>query len=517
MNLKTNVLAYLEESAANSPESVAVCDAHTSLTYAELLQKSRLVGTTLAHMDVRGHSVVVLMEKSCETLCALMGILQAGASYVPVDPNVPQERLTHILHLLDRPLVIVDQLVEERTRLLGDYDGRVSVFDDLVAHEVDEGALAAARAATIETDPAYVLFTSGSTGVPKGVVISHRAILSFIDTFVSTLGICETDRIANQAPFDFDVSTKDIYSTLATGATLVIVPRELFMQPAALVAFLSEHQVTVLIWAVAALCIVSTYHALDHEAMASIRLVSFSGEVMPLKHLAQWRAALPEASFVNLYGPTEITCNCLYHKLDPERSYDEGIPLGTNFAHCGVLIIGKDGAQVTKPDVEGEIVVRGPSVGLGYVGNREQTEVAFGQNPLNDRYADRVYHTGDLAAYSTAGELFFRGRKDNQIKYQGHRIELEEIELAVERIDGVERCRCTFDNERKRLRGFYEGRAEVSDVREIVAQTLPTHMRPSTLTKVDEMPLTKNGKVDRAKLLQMGTRRGARARRGSRE
>ncbi|MDO4537106.1 MAG: amino acid adenylation domain-containing protein [Coriobacteriales bacterium] len=507
MFLEHSALHYLEDSAARLPRKTAVVDARMSLEYQELVDKSRRVGSSLIREGARGHAVVIIMEKSCDTVCAMMGALYAGASYVPVDLNVPVERLHHILQKLPSSLLVGDTLESLKSLVPADHEGKMFAFAELEGSEIDEEALAQAREHTLETDPAYLLFTSGSTGVPKGVAISHRAICSFIDAFVPALGIREDDRLANQAPFDFDVSTKDIYSTFAVGATLVIVPRPLFMQPAALVTYLAENDITVLVWAVAALCIMSTYHALDGEALGQVRIVAFSGEVMPPKHLKAWRATLPEADFFNLYGPTEITCNCTYHHLDPQRDYSHGIPLGKPFAHCGVLLIDKDGREVREAGAEGEIVVRGPSVALGYVGMPEQTAAAFGQNPLNHLVTDRVYHTGDVATYSTDGELFFRGRKDNQVKYMGHRIELEEIDLAIGRMKGVDRCVCVFDNERKRLHAFYEGEASEEEIRAYVTGTLPQHMRPTTLRKLDTMALTKNGKVDRAQLLALCSRK----------
>ena len=169
-----------------------------------------------------------------------------------------------------------------------------------------------------------MLFTSGSTGEPKGVAVSHAAILEFVSTFVDTFGLRPDDVLGSQAPLDFDVSVKDVYGALAAGATVALLPRRLFSAPARLVAELEERGVTVLVWAVAALCLVSGLRALDGVRLPRVRLVMFSGEVMPEKHLRAWRTHLPEAVFVNLYGPTEITCNCTYHRLDPQKDYPGG-------------------------------------------------------------------------------------------------------------------------------------------------------------------------------------------------
>ncbi len=500
MHASTNVLQLLEHRVAVTPEATAVVDGRSSMSYGELANCSRRVGSALLAMEPRPRAALIFMPKNCDALCAIMGALYAGIPYVPVDPSIPLGRLEKILYLLGASALICVDGTDPK--LEGEHpDVSVCGIGSLIAAEEDFQALEVARAAALETDPAYVLFTSGSTGVPKGVAISHRAILSFIDEFVSITGICEHDRIASQAPLDFDVSTKDIYGALATGATLVLIPRELFMRPAALMDFLCEQGATVLVWAVAALCLLSAYHALRRDVLPELRIVAFSGEVMPGAHLKAWRKAFPHADFLNLYGPTEITCNCLYHRLDPARDYKEGIPLGVSFPHCGVSIVDAEGNEVTRADEPGEIVVRGPSLALGYVGMPEVTARAFVQDPLEHRFPVRAYLTGDLAAYSPEGELFFRGRKDNQIKYQGHRIELEEIDVAFEAVVGVDRCRCVFDQKRERLLAFFEGHASEKDVHAAALKSLPQHMVPGVIRKVDDMPLNKNGKVDRAGLL----------------
>ena len=503
--MKTNVLQYLEESARLHPDSPAVIDEGGTTTYAQLHATSRRVGSALAKSGVRSHGVIVAMEKSADALAAQLGAMYAGGFYVPVDPETPAERLEAIVAALGGALLIADDSSQKRIADMC-LEAVTVRFSDISQYAIDDQTLAEIRRASLETDPAYALFTSGSTGVPKGVVTSHRAVLSFIDSFVETFQFRETDRFANQAPFDFDVSTKDIYASLATSATLVVVPRKLFMQPADLATYLEAHRVTVLIWAVAALCLFSTYHGLKAADLSTIRSVLFSGEIMPAKHLKSWRGALPQAMFANLYGPTETTCNCLYHILDADDDYAEGIPLGVPFGHCDVLLVDDGGRAITQPGVEGELLVRGPSLALGYLGQRELTNRAFTQNPTNSLFPDRVYRTGDVAVLDEQGRLFFRGRKDNQIKHLGHRIELEEIDLAFERFPGVDRCRCAYDSTRKLVRAYYEGPADERDLPVLARKALPAFMLPASIRHVTDMPLNKNGKVDRSRLLTCSTR-----------
>lgn len=257
-----------------------------------------------------------------------------------------------------------------------------------------------------------------------------------------------------------------------------------------------------MIWAVLALCLVSMFHGLDYRCPDSVKKVLFSGEVMPKKQLQDWMDHLPEAMFANLYGPTEITCNCAYHVIDRNREYEKGIPIGKPFDNEQVFLVDDTGGEVTEPGRLGEICVRGAALALGYYDNVEQTVCAFAQNPLHRRYLDPVYRTGDLGKYDDRGELYFCGRKDFQIKYRGHRIELEELERAMEKIPGVERSVCVFDGEKSRLYGFYTGDIDKKILHEKLTETLPAFMIPERLIQKRDFLLTKNGKADRKNLLE---------------
>ncbi len=540
MDCRRNVLTYLEDDAARHPDKRAVEEEERSCTYGQLLEFSRQAGSALAALGAQRRAVMVFMEKGIDALAIMLGALQAGGFYVPVDPHIPAERLALIAGVLEGSIVVAsDETMPLALEALGqqpqspgagceeeagalteacpaNFDSpmrpRLVPAAQLLGFSVNDDALEAARAQATDADPVYVLFTSGSTGVPKGVAVSHRAVIDFIDDFVTRFEFGADERIANQAPFDFDVSVKDIYGALATGSTLVVVPRRMFSEPAVLMDFLQGRDITNMTWAVAALCLITSLHGLEGHQLPTVRRVLFSGEVMPLSHLRAWMERVPQAVFVNLYGPTEITCNCLYHVVDPARSYEGGLPLGAPFAHREILLVDAQGRAVTEPGVEGEILVRGDSLALGYVANPERTAASFCQNPLHNRFPDRVYRTGDLAAFDEAGELFYRGRVDNQIKHQGHRIELEEVDRALEGVPGVQRCRCVYDHDKQRLIAFYEGNAEARDIRQHVLQTLPIFMLPSKIMPIDAMPLTKNGKVDRKALLEK-SREAAAARR----
>ena len=494
-----NVLEFVERSAQESATKIAVKDAETAYSYEQLLINSKTIGSALLQTGLCRKPIPVLMEKSCKTLAAFFGIVYSGNFYVLLNPALPASRLRQIKDVLGAHTVITDEAHTAIAAQICDEADAVLDIEALLAQTPDESGLARVRAGAVDTDPLYINFTSGSTGVPKGVIINHRSVIDFITVFTATFGMSENDIFANQAPFDFDVSVKDIYSAMSLGATLVLVPRALFSKPTDLLDYVCENNVTVMVWAVSALCLITTFHALDYKAPTSVGKILFSGEVMPAKHLKQWMAALPETEFVNLYGPTEITCNCTYHVVDRNEEIDV-LPIGKAFANERVFLLDENNALVTDSDKTGEICVSGTALSPGYYNNPEQTAKAFVQNPLNPYYPEIIYRTGDLGRYDEQGNLFFSGRKDFQIKHMGHRIELEEIERAIHGVDGIRRCCCIFDERKSKLYGFYIGTYDRRELFQILKDKLPEFMIPGALRKVEDMPLTKNGKIDRKAL-----------------
>ena len=501
-----NILDYLERSAQIFPDKTAFEDENSSCTFCELKDAARRAGTALAGYGCFDRPVPVLMEKSVTAIKIMMGVVYAGGYYVMIDASQPAARLSGILSTLDAKVMIVSPENMECARSL-EFSGTILPAEELFEADVDEALLDEIRRKHIDVSPLYILFTSGSTGVPKGVVVSHRSVIDFIDKFVPIFGFTHEDVIGNQAPWDFDVSVKDIYSGLKSGATVVLIPRKMFSFPMLLLDYLEERQVTSLTWAVSALTIVSTLNGLSYKVPGRIRRIMFSGETMPVRHMNYWREYYPDAMFVNLYGPTEITCNCTYYIVDRIFEAGEDIPIGTEFPNEKVFLLDEEDHLITKSGEKGEICVSGTAVGLGYFRNEEQTAKAFVQNPLNDRYLERIYRSGDLGYYNDKGELCFASRKDFQIKHMGHRIELGEIDAALEKVKKVARSCCIFDEERKCIFCFYQGDIDKKQLSHAIGEILPAYMIPNRFVQVEEMPLNKNGKTDRKKLMESFVRK----------
>lgn len=495
------IIDYLYKAAAEKPQKVAFTDQEKGVTYAQVLENAQHIASALiAQFAQVNEPVAVLIDRNVESICSFMGIALSRNFYCPIDVTQPLQRITTILDQM-RPVAIISiGNMPEGLRPLTSLP--VLEYDALLKTQIDCARISAVRSGCLDTDPLYAICTSGSTGVPKGVLISHRSVIDFIPVFCETFGFDENEVFGNQAPFDFDVSVKDIYSTLYCGATMHIIPRVCFSMPKLLVNTLDDRKVTTIVWAVSALCIIAGVNAFRHKVPSSLRKILFSGEVMPIKMLNVWRSYYPNAMFVNLYGPTEITCNCLYYIIDREFGLTDKLPLGVPFRNEGVLYLNEDN-QPIRPGEIGEICVVGTCLALGYYRNPEKTAASFVQNPLNDRYPERMYRTGDMAELSENGEYYFAARKDFQIKHMGHRIELEEIETHCSAVSGVIRASCLFDSDRNKIVAYYVGEPDKKEIIDQLKTRLPKYMIPNIFIQAESLPLNKNGKIDRQLLRKM--------------
>ena len=496
-----NVLEFLERSARLYPDKVALRDEHGQLTYSEYEAEAKAVASYLLTHEAAGRRnrpIAVVIDRNIRSIVAFMGIVYSGNFYVPIDNTMPAERVKLIYDTLD-PIAVIDA----RTNTEKAVEGAVKLEDILSDARIDDEKLAAVRAYAIDTDPLYGIFTSGSTGVPKGVVVCHRSVIDLVEAFADTFGFDSEMVHANQAPFDFDVSVKDIYNAMRNSATVVVVPKKLFSLPKLLLEFLVEYKINTLIWAVSALRIVSDFKALGAvDELPKLRYVMFSGEVMPIKALNYWIDNVPDPMYVNLYGPTEITCNCTYYIVNGKQDELKALPIGKPFVNTRILLLDEKREKlVTKPGEIGELCVAGTSLSLGYWNNKEKTDDAFFRNPEITEYESLVYGTGDMAFYNEDGDLVFASRRDFQIKHMGHRIELGEIEVALNAVPFIDTSCCLYDERRGKIVCFYQ--SETEDTKAIVkflADKLPKYMWPNVYRRYDRLPMNKNSKIDRVKL-----------------
>ena len=497
-----NILEFLEKAVENTPEKKAYFDESLELNYEAVYKSSSAIGTKLIKkLNTQCRPVLVYMDKSPLVLTAFFGIVYSRNFYVPLDTNMPQMRIRLIVENLKPAAVITDMAHFDEAR---DFSSTVFVIEEMLETEIDREILNERRAVALDLDPVYVLYTSGSTGVPKGVVVSHRSLIDYVEQFCNEVGIGNDDVIANQAPFYFDASLIDIYCTLRAGATMGIVPLEYFSVPLKLLHFLEDYKITTIRWVPSAMKMISTFKGFKSLKPQYLRKIIFGAEAMPTKVYNYWKTNYENAVFVQIYGPTEITGVCTYHIVDRDYADDETIPIGRAFRNTEVFLLDEDDKLIKRSDIVGEICVKGSCLALGYYNAREKSDEVFVQNPLNSYYQEKIYRTGDLAKYNEYKELVFVSRKDYQIKHMGHRIELGEIETAVMALPKMKSACCLYDTDKQKIVLFYESDAydDVSVVEELKKRLL-RYMIPNVFKKMDKMPLLHNGKIDRVQLKGM--------------
>ncbi len=488
------VLAFLEAQAAQNGGRVLFEEENASVTFASAREGAMRVGQALCPQLQVGEPIVIFSEKSAVTPILYFGVLYAGCHYVPLDVEMPFARLKQMLDLVRPKLVLADKPYPALLEALA-YSGSVLLYEDTWSQTPNEALLAKRQAAVLDTDPMCVIFTSGSSGTPKGILLPHRAVLDYITVFAETFGLNETNIYGNQAPLDYVAALRDIYLPLYTGAKTVLIPKGLFSMPQRLFEYVNVKGVNTLCWVASALSLCSEMGVFSVAGLPKVEKVFFTGSVMPSPQLRTWQQNLPGALFVNHYGPTEITASCTYAVLDHVVEPDEALSIGRPFDNTEILLITGDGRHAA-PGERGEICVRGSCLALGYYNNPEKTAEAFVQNPLQPLYPEIIYKTGDIGSFNPDGTLNFHGRRDFQVKHMGHRIELSEIEAEAAAVAGVQSCACLYRQEKQQLWLFYTGPATSKDIALHLRANLPAFMVPRKFSQLQAMPLSPNGKYD---------------------
>lgn len=493
-----SVLDYLESTVRLYGEKEAYIDENRAVTFRELKEDAQKIATGILDDVGIGTPVVVYMDKCVECIEGFLGVSYTGAFYVPIDITMPYTRVKLILDTLAAEVVLARKSNEIPEEIKTSC--KVFYIEDLLQMQgINREELGRRNRKRIDTDPIYAIFTSGSTGVPKGVLVSQRSVLNFTEWWCETFEFTEEEVFANQTPFYFDASVKDIYATLRCGATMYIVPKKLFSLPAQLVRFLNEKKINCIDWVPSVLCMIANFRTLDKVRPEYLKKVMFLGEVMPTKQFNIWRRALPDVKYANLYGPTEATGDCTYYKIEREFADDEPIPIGFACENTEVILLNENDCPVGEDEI-GEICVRGCSLALGYYNNQEKTDEVFRENPLQKNYRERIYRTGDLGKYNRYGEIIFLSRKDSQVKHMGHRIELGEIETAISSLEQIDRVCCLFERASQKIIAVYTGGMDAKEITARLKDKLPRYMLPNIYQRVDDMPVNLNGKIDRTAL-----------------
>lgn len=511
--------------AQRCPEAVAIVGAATTMRYGALEAKSNRLARLLADLGCRhGDRIGLLMPKVPLAVVAMLAALKIGAAYVPLDPRGPRARLARVLALsecrcvlaagpggrmltetlADRQLLPCPPLLGWLDRTAWSECGQQPTF---VLRDLDAYPARPRDVDAADQDIAHILFTSGSTGLPKGVKITHRSAVAFIRWATSYFGTAPGERISHHPPLHFDLSTFDIFGTLTAGAQLVMVPPELNLMPHRLARFIRANQLTQWFSVPSALNLMAHYDVLASVDLPALRRVLFAGEVLPTATLIYWMRRVPHARFTNLYGPTETTVASSYYTVPacPDNARAP-IPIGRACAGEEMLVL-DEAMRPLAPGEVGELYIGGVGVSPGYWRDPERTRAAFLSHPAGGTPAGRIYRTGDLAHRDASGLLHFHGRRDTQVKSRGYRIELGEVEAALQTLPVLRESAVVALES-----GGFEGSLlccayapgdpgiATGDVRARLATLLPAYMLPARWMRFDELPKNANGKVDRPRL-----------------
>jgi amino acid adenylation domain-containing protein len=506
------------------PDAIAVAFKDTRLTYAALDAASNRLAHLLRHAGCRrGDRVALLMPKLPAAIVAMLGVLKADGSYVPLDPTGPAVRLAQMIEAADCRCILTAGPVGEMLRdslalaglsqqptigWLGDEPPPAAVAPAFTSRDLTAYPETPPVPANTEGDVAHILFTSGSTGTPKGVMITHRNVRHFIQWAGKCFGFTQTDRISQQTPLHFDLSTFDVFGALWAGAELHLVPAELNLLPHKLAHFMRESRLTQWFSVPSVLNYMAKFDVVGQGDFPALRRVLWCGEVMPTPTLIHWMRRLPHVRFTNLYGPTEATIASSYYAV-PRCPADprEPIPIGAACDGEELLILDGELRPVAAGDV-GDLYIRGVGLSPGYWRDPEKTRSAFLPYPGGVGPHDRIYKTGDLARRGENGLFYFLGRADTQIKSRGYRIELGEIEAALHSLPGL-RESAVVAIQSEGFEGWLiccafvaapDGGVSLEGLRKSLAELVPGYMLPARWMRYDALPKNANGKIDRPRL-----------------
>ena len=505
----TSIINYLEKTITLYPEKNAVIDGNKKLTFLELGERAKKVAASIQDFldEKRNAPVAVYLDKSEELVVADIGVSYSGNFFMNLDIKTPKERIQAILRHIEPEIIIVDETTREVIDNLLKENSQTIIMtletmQNRMLSDVDEINIYNKLNFQIDTDPSCIINTSGSTGIPKGVILNHKSFFDFLTWSTETFELNEHTIIGSLSPSVFDIFVYEIWLMASKGSTIVILNSNMSMFPAKLLQQMKIEKVNFIFWVPSIMVNIANMDLLKKIDLQDLRLVWFAGEVFPTKQFNYWRKYLPQVEFANLYGPIEITLDCTYYIVKRDFDDSEPLPIGYPCRNTDILIL-NDTDELCTPGEEGELCVRGTSLAMGYYKNSEKTAQAFVQNPLNSNYPETIYRTGDVVYINELGEIVFKGRKDSLIKHMGYRIELGEIEHAViNKLKIVQYCCAVYNKQKKEITLFYESakKIEASEFRKQLIALFPKYMVPVVYIQRDLLPRNTNGKIDRQKL-----------------
>lgn len=461
--MKNFLKKILHKNSIKYPDKLAFIEKGSSITWKQLYKVVSIYSETLKN-KFKSHEIIpIVANKSITTIKIVLAALFSGHPFVYINDELPETR---------RDLIL------ESTNA----SSYIRIKNDLIYYERIKNSYQ-----KYKNNLAYIIFTSGSTGEPKGIKITKKNIDIYVKNFIQTFKIDENEVLGNQSPFEFDMSIGDLFITIYTAATLCLIDRSMFILQKDLINFLIENKVTTIIWCVSALCSFHKYNSFSYK-VPNLKKIMFIGESMPLNSLKYLMKHIPDAEYINLYGPTETTCASSFFKLNGDET--SALPIGKPFDHEKLFLIDENQNQIKKPFIKGEICISGKCLADGYI-KKDETKKSFKR-----KFFKKFYKTGDIGYFDENENFYFVNRKDDQIKFNGYRIELGEIEnVVLKNIKSITRCKCIF--ERNTIYLFYTGeQQDESEIKRKLRKNLPYYMLPKFIY-LENLKYTNNGKIDK--------------------
>lgn len=501
--MNINLVEYFEKTVLENPYKTAIIDGEKTIDFMTLCNRSKKLAFEI--ITKKGYlktPVAIFLPKSIESVIANIATTYSGNIYMNIDVKYPQERLKNIFDKIQPRIVITNgQFLNQINNICSDDVFVINIADDNIFdnnREISETLIFERLNTLIDTDPYCIINTSGSTGTPKGVALNHKSFIDFLEWSVLTLKIDCNEIIGSLSPLYFDIYSFELCLLMAKSATIVILPEQLAIFPAKLVEMLEVQKVNFIFWVPTIMVNIANLDIISGYDLSALGKILFAGEVFPTKHMNYWRKQIPGATFINLYGPIEITLDCTYYIVDKDIPNDIPIPIGYPCRNTDVLIL-NDQDEPAEVNAKGELCIRGTSLALGYWNDPEKTANAFVQNPLNKHYPELIYRTGDVVYKNPTGEIIFVGRKDFQIKHLGYRIDLSEIEhVIVNCFNTINNACVLYNKAKKEICLYYEGNEiSIAEFRKKLLDFLPKYMIPTQFVAFSELPRNPNGKIDR--------------------
>lgn len=498
--MRVNLIDIFDITVDKKYADVAVEHNENTITFYELKNKAvSLANYLLKKIGVSlNKPIAVFLPKEINTVISDIGILYSGNAFMNLDVKMPKERINNILKKIKPTAIITDKRYFEMFKKVD-----ISIIDiENIEKDLDVLFINKQINRQIDTDPMCIINTSGSTGTPKGVVLNYRSFFDFTDWAVETFSFNGSEVIGSLSPVVFDIFDFELCLLVLKGSKLVLLDSSLAIFPANLLKKINNCGVNFIFWVPSIMVNIANLNLLSKISLPNLKMIWFAGEVFPTKQFLYWYDYVPSATFVNLYGPIEITLDCTYYIIYDRPEDEKPLPIGKPCKNTDIIILNENN-QLCIENEEGELCVRGTSLAMGYYNDFEKTMISFVQNPLNNMYPELIYRTGDIVSKDINGIIHFIGRKDSLIKHLGYRIELGEIEHAiVNELKLVDYCCAVYDNINKKITLYYENNEEISPeiFRKRLFNIFPAYMLPSYYEKVDLLPRNTNGKIDRLQL-----------------